>query len=157
MTISTRIVDAHEVMPFSCAGDEGIYESQAVITLDGVGSQDLLLNRFTLKAGQSLPGHTHPENDEVYYILTGRAILTLATSSDVTETRDVGPDVAAFIPGGTFHRLQNPGDQDLVVLTIWPRMPKPGSNPVYDGRLEAWGTSFRLRPGRSATKEVDSA
>jgi len=147
-SIGRLVVYAPDVEPFSIPGDEDTYASQAVICPDGVGSQELEINRFTLKAGKRLAGHVHRDNDETYYVLTGHARLTLGgrpADGVGGQDFDVGPESVAFIPAGTFHRLDNTGDQDLVLLTIWPRTPTPGNNPVWDGRLEAWGTSFRVR------------
>lgn len=141
------VIDSRTVEPFSLPGDEGIYASQAVITGDSCGSSALFVNRFTLKAGKSLPGHTHPDSDELYFLLSGRGILTLR-GPDVPGGElqtELTPDMAAFIPTGTFHRLENPGEEDIVMLTIWPRFPGPGSNPIWDARMASWGTSFRHR------------
>jgi mannose-6-phosphate isomerase-like protein (cupin superfamily) len=142
------VVYAPGVEPFSMPGDEDTYESQAVICPDGVGSRDLEINRFTLKAGKRLAGHVHWDNDETYYLLAGHACLTLGGRPEDGEGGqdfEVGPESVAFIPAGTFHRLDNTGGEDLILLTIWPRTPTPGNNPIWDGRLEAWGTTFRMR------------
>jgi quercetin dioxygenase-like cupin family protein len=145
------IVHADEIEPFSLPGNAGIYHSQCLIDRDGVGSENLNINRFTLKAGQTLRGTSHPPgNDECYYVLRGRARLTFggdpATGAGST-THELGPDTAIFIPGGTFHGLENPYDEDFVILTIWPRLPVPGANAIYDARKRAWGTSFRKKTG----------
>jgi len=143
------IVRADEVEPFVLPGDEGIYESQCLIDRDGVNSRDLNVNRFTLKAGKRLHGASHPVgSDECYYVLRGKGRLALGgdpRTGEGGQVHDVGPDTAIFIPGGTFHALDNPYGEDLVILTIWPRPPAPGANAIYDERRRAWGTSFRKR------------
>ncbi|GAH48279.1 unnamed protein product [marine sediment metagenome] len=40
--------------------------------------------------------------------------------------------------------IDNDGTQDLEMLTFMPHELTKGSNPLYDARLEAWGTSFRI-------------
>ena len=152
--IRRLVVHAPDVEPFSIPGDEDVYESQVVVCPDGVGSRDLEVNRFILKAGRRLPGHVHQDDDELYYVLHGRATLTIGgRADDGTGGIDfeVGPESVAFIPAGTFHRLDNSHAEDLVLLTIWPRTPTPGNNPIWDARLAAWGTSFRTRAGADPT------
>jgi mannose-6-phosphate isomerase-like protein (cupin superfamily) len=144
------VVRALEVEPFAMPGDEQTYLSQCLIDGESVGSQDLNVNRGTLKAGRKLKGGSHPlGSDECYYVLHGRAKLALGgdpQTGEGAEVIEVGPETAIFIPGGTYHALDNPYDEDLVILTLWPRLPRPGDNGVYDARLVAWGTSFRKRP-----------
>lgn len=143
------IVRADEVEPFVTPETEGVYESQCLIDRISVGSADLNVNRGTLKAGQRLAGGSHPVGkDECYYVLRGRSKLALGgdpESGEGATVHEIGPDAAIFIPGGTFHALDNPYDEDLVILTLWPRQPEPGDNGLYDARLAAWGTSFRKK------------
>lgn len=152
MAARDLVVRADEVEPFVLPGDEGIYESQCLIDGDSVGSRDLNVNRFTLKPGKRLHGAAHPAgSDECYYVLRGRGRLALGgdpRTGEGAEVCDIAPDTAIFIPGGTFHALDNPSDEDLVILTIWPRLPAPGANAIYDARRQAWGTSFRKRAGQ---------
>lgn len=143
------VVRALEVEEFAMPGDEHVYRSQCLIDGESVGSKDLNVNRGTLKAGQKLKGDSHPAgSDECYYVLHGRAKLALGGdphTGEGAEVIDVEPETAIFIPGGTYHALDNPYDEDLVILTLWPRLPRPGDNGIYDARLKAWGTSFRKR------------
>jgi len=144
------VVRALEVEEFAMPGEEQVYLSQCLIDGTSVGSKDLNVNRGTLKAGQKLKGGSHPVgSDECYYVLHGRARLALGgdpQTGEGAEVIEIGPETAIFIPGGTYHALDNPYDEDLVILTLWPRLPKPGDNGVYDARIAAWGTSFRKRP-----------
>lgn len=154
MSVRELIVRAGEIESFEMPGSQGIYESQCLIDKDGVGSTALNVNRGTLKAGQKLKGGSHPVgNDECYYVLSGQAKLALGGDPETgagAEVHDIGPDTAIYIPGGTYHALDNPHDEDLVILTMWPRLPEPGANGVYDARRQAWGTSFRKRAATAA-------
>ena len=139
-----RIVEAQQVMPFSPEGLEGIYESRLLIESEGVGSTRLQLVHATLKPGESPGGGaSHPEPyDEAYYIIRGHGRMEFEHGAEVYS---VGPGAAIFIPGGTWHKITNTADEDLEFLTIWPLSPaEEGINGVYDARLRAWGTSFRL-------------
>ena len=151
------VVRALEVEEFAVPWEEHVYLSQCLIDAESVGSTDLNVNRGTLKAGQKLKGGSHPVgSDECYYVLHGRAKLALGghpQTGEGAEIIDVEPETAIFIPGGTYHALDNPYDEDLVILTLWPRLPKPGDNGVYDARIKAWGTSFRKRAPAPAARD----
>lgn len=143
------VVHAGEIEPFTLPHLRGVAESQCLVEPDGVGSRRLVVNRFTLRAGQSLKGTAHPpDHDECYYVLSGRATLTLggdARTGAGAARHDLTPDTAVFIPGGAFHGLDNPHTQDFVILTIWPSLPAPGGQPFWDGRLKEWGTTFKTK------------
>ena len=139
-----RIVPAKQVEPYSPSGLEGIYESRLLIESEGVGSPRLQLVHATLQPGESPGGGAaHPKPyDEAYYILRGQGRMEFDEGAEVY---DVGPDTGIYIPGGTWHKITNSGDEPLEFLTIWPLSPdREGINGVFDGRLRAWGTSFRL-------------
>lgn len=140
------MVSASAVRPFALPGDENTYESRCLIGPDGACSRDLLVNHFTVRRGVAMVSHVHPDNDELYYVLTGVGYVDLGGHGGLfDDTRHaVEPNSAVFIPAGTFHRVVNEGDTDLTMLTIWPRLPAVGSNPIYDARLEKWGSSFEL-------------
>ena len=149
MSEADLIVHVNEIESFTLPGNEGVYESQCLIDREGVGSERLGVNRFTLKAGKELRALSHPVGaDECYYVLHGQARLTLGGDPQTGEgssVHEIGPDTAVFIPGGTYHGIENPGAEDLVLLTMWPTLPTPGANHIYDARKHAWGTSFRKK------------
>lgn len=143
------VVRADDIVPYALPGRVGVCASQCLIDPAGVGSQRLVVNRFTLHAGQKLKGIAHPPgNDECYYVLHGRARLSLGGDSQTgagSAQHELEPDMTVFIPGGTFHSLDNPHADDFIFLTIWPSLPDPGAQPFWDGRLREWGTTFRRR------------
>ena len=149
MTTKDLIVRVDDLEVFTPPEAQGVYESQSIVDRSIVGSRDLNVNRGVLIAGHRLHGGSHPVGcDECYYVLRGKARLALGGDSktgDGAEVHEIGPDTAIFIPSGTFHALDNPYDEDLVFLTIWPHHPEPGDNGIYDARIAAWGTSFRKK------------
>ena len=91
-------------------------------TVDGSTIRVLLAHRNSAIRNQSLaearlpPGrgtipHHHRVTEEIYYILSGRAAMTLGE-----ETRDVGPGDAIAIPPGVRHTIRNTGQDELVFL-----------------------------------------
>ena len=92
------------------------------ITADGSTIRELLAHRNSSIRKQSLaearlgPGcattpHHHRVTEEIYYILSGTADMTLGD-----ETRGVGPGDAIAIPPGMRHTIRNTGDTELVFL-----------------------------------------
>jgi mannose-6-phosphate isomerase-like protein (cupin superfamily) len=61
--------------------------------------------------GHATTPHHHAVTEEIYYILSGTAAMTLAD-----ETRAVGPGDAIAIPPGLRHTIRNTGTEELVFL-----------------------------------------
>lgn len=136
------VFNVKDVAGYSPPGTEDSYISKLLVDNQSVGSKRMVINHFTLKVGKATPAGSHPEPyDELYYVLRGRARLTLG---DPPETFDLEPGAVAFIPAGTQHALDNIGSEDLELLTAMPAQMVEGANPLYDARLREWGTSFRL-------------
>ena len=129
-----------DVAGFTEAPD--VYVSRMLIDETNSGSERVQINHFTLKPGKISGPGAHPEPyNEVYYILSGKALLRLGDPPDVYEVR---AGHLAFMPAGTDHGLENNGDEDLEILTIWPGPIAEGANGLYDARLRAWGKTFKL-------------
>ncbi len=91
-------------------------------TVDGSTIRELLAHRNSSIRQQSLaearlaPGlattpHHHKVTEEIYYILSGSAEMTLEG-----ESRPVGPGDAIAIPPGAKHTIRNTGPEELVFL-----------------------------------------
>ena len=131
-----------EIAGFSPKGQEQTCVSRLLVDKETVGSQDLVLNHFTLKPGKELKPAGHPAPyDEFYYVLRGRGLLRLG---DPAEEFALEPDVVAFIPRNVAHALANTGSEDLELLTGMAHQLVEGANTLYDERLRTWGTSLRL-------------
>lgn len=132
------VVRSAEVAPFKVSD---AYLSKMLIDRHNSGSERMQVNEGIVKAGCKLAGAAHPEPyDELYIVVKGQASLDMDG-----DNYDIGPGSVVFIPWGTFHALENKSEtEDFVLLTIWPQTPEKGGNEVYDMRLEAWGTSFKL-------------
>jgi mannose-6-phosphate isomerase-like protein (cupin superfamily) len=117
------------------------YLSKMLLDNRNSDSQALHLNQGILSAGAAMPGGDHrPPYDEIYIIQQGSCALQVGEEHYQVTVGDI-----VYIPGGTYHRLDNTaGAEDLVLLTVWPGTPPVGVNPVYDNRVKAWGKSYRL-------------
>lgn len=127
------VVNVNKVKPLSFGES---YDSRMI--LDHVITKRdnvIQMNHGTVKAGYALDGGVH-EEDEIYYILSGKGKLTLDD-----EIIDVYPDQVIFIPAGCFHALDNSeSDTDMKILTFWRDY---RFNEAYEERVRQWGTSFK--------------
>lgn len=136
------VIKVSEVMSFSHPAFKGQFTSKMLLDRNNSGSERLQINHFTLKPGCRTDGAAHKAPyDEVYYVLSGEAILHMGGVD-----YDIEKNTIAFIPGGTPHSLTNKSKTgNFVILTIWPLQPEPGVNEVYDLRKKVWGKTFRKR------------
>lgn len=153
------VIRTDDIEPFTHPGDPA-YHSQHVLGAETTGRHDLLLNQGTVDPHLGLGGGNHPDNDEIYYIVSGSTLVDLGGDPDDGDghaTYRLTPGMVVFIPAGVFHRLRNDGADPLVILTIWPQASTTGANGIHDERLETWGTGFRLRDGRELIAGPGSA
>jgi mannose-6-phosphate isomerase-like protein (cupin superfamily) len=70
----------------------------------------LVFRKRALKPGSGIGYHQQTE-DEIYYVLSGRGVMTLDE-----KTVDVGPGTAVLTRTGSSHGLKQTGADDLVIL-----------------------------------------
>ena len=126
-------VDVKNVKPL-LFGEE--YESRMILDHVITGRDDVIqINHGTVKAGHALGGGVH-DDDEIYYILSGKGKLTLDD-----KIVDVEGGQVIFIPAGCFHALDNSmSDEDMCILTFWRDW---RANEAYEARVKLWGKSFK--------------
>lgn len=94
----------------------------AFTTLDGSEIRELLSHRNSsirvqslaearLPPGASTTAHYHPRTEEIYYILSGAALMRIGT-----DERQVGPGDAIAIGPGETHQITNIGRDVLKFL-----------------------------------------
>jgi quercetin dioxygenase-like cupin family protein len=71
---------------------------------------NLVFRKRALKPGSGIGYHEQKE-DEIYYVLSGKGVLTLDG-----KTYDVGPGAAILTRPGSSHGLKQAGTDDLVIL-----------------------------------------
>ena len=70
----------------------------------------LVFRKRALKPGSAIGYHEQKE-DEIYYVLSGRGVMTIDGKSF-----DVGPGAAVLTRPGSSHGLQQAGAEDLVIM-----------------------------------------
>lgn len=102
------IVNHRDTVPFTTVDGSTIRELLAYRN-SSIRKQSLAEAR--LGVGCATTPHHHAVTEEIYYILSGTAAMTLGD-----ETRPVGPGDAIAIPPGARHTIRNTGDSELVFL-----------------------------------------
>jgi mannose-6-phosphate isomerase-like protein (cupin superfamily) len=79
----------------------------------------LVFRKRAFKPGSAIGYHLQRE-DEIYYVLSGRGLMTI----DGKEF-EVGPGDAVLTRPGSSHGLKQVGKEDLVILINYEQAPKP--------------------------------
>ena len=82
-------------------------------------SLGLVFRKRAFKPGSAIGYHLQRE-DEIYYVLSGRGLMTI----DGKEF-EVGPGDAVLTRPGSSHGLKQVGKEDLVILINYEQTPKP--------------------------------
>jgi mannose-6-phosphate isomerase-like protein (cupin superfamily) len=106
--MSMDVINQREAVPFTTADGSTIRELLAHRN-SSIRKQSLAEAR--LAPGQATTPHHHAVTEEIYYILSGSAAMTLGEA-----TRPVGPGDAIAIPPGQRHTIRNTGADELVFL-----------------------------------------
>jgi mannose-6-phosphate isomerase-like protein (cupin superfamily) len=80
---------------------------------DKTPNMRFVFRKRALKPGAGIGYHEQHE-DEVYYVLSGRGVMTLDD-----KPYDVGPGTAILTRPGSSHGLKQVGNEDLVVLIAY--------------------------------------
>lgn len=68
---------------------------------------------LTLPPGAGIGYHTHENEEEIFYVIKGSAML-----DDNGVTRTIKPGDTSLTGNGAGHSLSNAGDDDLVVMAV---------------------------------------
>jgi len=96
-------------------------------------AKDLQLVRVHMPPGAGHAFHTHPELEEIIYVISGRAEQWVGK-----ESRVLGPGEIAHIPRGEVHATYNIGTETLVFLAILSPAQSKGPAVVDVSGEEPW-------------------
>jgi quercetin dioxygenase-like cupin family protein len=71
------------------------------------GTRRFTMGAQTLPPGGEVPRHTHAE-EEILFVYAGSGRVTVGEVA-----HPVGPETAVFLPGDTWHRIENTGADEL--------------------------------------------
>lgn len=77
-------------------------------------AQGMVVGRVIIKKGRSNPKHSHPNCEEMLYLLCGRLEHTVGEENVITEAGDV-----IVVPAGVPHVARNIGDEDADMIVAY--------------------------------------
>ncbi len=108
---------------------------------DLVGAEQLLLVRATIEAGRAHPFHTHPNREEIIYVISGQAEQWVEDEYRILKAGEM-----ALIPKGVAHGTYNPFAEDVTFLAILAPSDAPEPD-IVDVSTEApWATMRKDLP-----------
>ena len=131
-------MSAEPAQPYALRDREGtVYDVGVDFTVklgELAHGRGVAVMEFTTRHGEEPPDHTHPTEDELFYVLDGE--ITFRSGG---RSFDLGPGGFAFLPKGLEHgySIDGPGDVRLLVITA-PVPGEPGWN-GFVGDLERGG------------------
>ncbi len=103
-----RIVHRDETVPFTTKDSSVVRE---ILRPENSPLRRQSLAEATLRPGATTLAHSHPNTEEVYYLLQGQGIMAIETEQQAVSAGD-----AIAIPAGQRHQIMNVGAGDLVLL-----------------------------------------
>lgn len=100
---------------------------------DVTGSKDLIVVQVDVESGGGHPFHTHPDMDEVIYILSGEAEQWIKKEKKILRAGE-----SVFIPKKMVHATFNTGDDELSFLAILGPAADLEGSMVYVDDQEPW-------------------
>ena len=94
-------------------GGTGTVQIMHVFEQEELQGKCRLLARVTLEPNTSIGPHPHDSEEEVYYILRGRARVM-----DDGQERELEPGDAVLTGGGRSHAIANAGDEPLEFMAV---------------------------------------
>ena len=80
----------------------------------------LQLTLMCIPPGGDIGLEVHPHTDQFLRFEQGTGETRMGpTEDEVTFTAEVGPEMAVFVPAGTWHNVVNTGDDELKVYTLY--------------------------------------
>ena len=98
----------------NCHGGKGALDWTVVLDEDDLKQRGVdFVHDDILQPGVSIGNHLHEADEEYYYILSGKGMMTL----DQQRIEVTAGDITAVYPGGV-HGLENTGNEDLHILVF---------------------------------------
>lgn len=92
-------------------GGNGQVKMLNIFSPDEIMGKCRLFNKVILEPGCSIGTHAHDQEEEIYYILSGKGVV-----DDNGQTREIGPGDALKTGGGETHSITNNGEEPLVFI-----------------------------------------
>ena len=98
--------------------------------------KDLQLTLMSIEVGGDIGLEIHNENDQFLRLEQGKAKVSMGKNQAEMQTWEAEADFAIFIPSGYWHNVENIGDDELKIYSIYGPAHHP-SGTVHTTRAEA--------------------
>lgn len=105
---------AEEVEPATVTADEGWHMTIRFIDGPLTGAENVCMFRARFEPGAYHERHFHPNAEEIYYIISGRAAVGAGEREHVAEAGSV-----QFVAKGVVHWFRNVGDEALDLVGVY--------------------------------------
>ena len=82
------------------------------------GTTNMTTGYISIKPGKGHDSHSHPNCEEVLYILEGKGMQTIELPNE-TLKKEVKKGDLIFVPGGVPHSTLNTGNDELVFIAVY--------------------------------------
>lgn len=89
---------------------------------ENTGARNATLGVAVFPVGSAPPGHVHPHEEELIYIVAGRGELVTPEG-----TVDLAPGTAVYVPAGLHHATVSRGPEPLELISVFSPPVVPGS------------------------------
>ena len=96
-----------------CCGGKGKIKLHHMLEKGDFKGKCWLFAKGTMPPGTTIGLHPHVEDEEIYYILKGKGLVT-----DDDDVEEVGPGDAIVTGAGSKHALENIGSDDLEFIGV---------------------------------------
>lgn len=94
-------------------GGKGTVEITHILKQDEINGKARLVAKISLNPGCSIGWHEHVNEEEIYYILKGKALI-----DENGEKHELNPGDASLTKGGESHSIENIGDEVLEFVAV---------------------------------------
>ncbi|MFK7849989.1 MAG: cupin domain-containing protein [Akkermansiaceae bacterium] len=120
---------AKDLTPETIDGRDHLWHSKPGTT----PTEDLIVVHCTIPPGGCHAFHTHPNKEEVIYVIEGEAEQWLEK-----EKQTLGPGSSVYVPKSAVHATFNRGETDLKFIAVITPCSSEGEIHVAVDHLEPW-------------------
>jgi len=94
-------------------GGKGSVEITHILNQNEINGKSRLIAKVTLNPGCSIGWHEHVNEEEMYYIIKGKAVV-----DDNGQKHELNHGDASLTVGGKSHSIENAGDEPLEFIAV---------------------------------------
>ncbi|MEM2900778.1 MAG: cupin domain-containing protein [Thermoplasmata archaeon] len=108
------------------------FKKESMVKKVLISTDKQVVSQMNFDVGTELPMHKHPNADEIFYVIEGKAEVTIGD-----ETKEVNAGNIAYGPAGIFHGIVNKTKGRVIVIAV--QSPKPEATIFYKDEVKGAG------------------